>query len=222
MITAKFGTKSFEVSYNKIYTPDGLSFSESIDTEEVEVSGKKPKLNIKGIGLIEVSFDVTLNSIFLNIESEINFWQNKLRSKKSEILSVGKRTWGYFFLTQASYSDVIIAKDGSYIRCKLSLSFKEDSTKTISTTSTSTNKTNSVTSSANVSKVTKISVGSVVKPKANKRWYYTAAGAINRTGTSGVAWQQNIRVSNVYNNGQAIALDVYGWMIPSDVTVISY
>ena len=220
MITAKFGSKSFEVSANKIYTPDGIPISESLSTEEVEVSGKKPTLNIKGIGLLSISFDVSLNSIFLDVESELDYWTTTLRNKTSQVLSIGKRTLGYFFLTDCSHSDVVLAKDGSYIKAKLSLSFKEDSTKKVVTQTPTPPKTQTVTQSPTTTVSKSITVGTTVKPKANTRWYYTAEGAINRTGTSGVAYQQNIQVSHVYNNGQAIALGVYGWMIPSDVTVV--
>lgn len=216
--TAKFGTKTFDVTSKKIYTPDGLTYSESLSTEEVEVSGKKPKLNIKGIGLKELSFDVILDARFVTVETEISWWDKKLLSKKSESFSLGKTTLGKFYLTEVQKSNIIVGKNGKFAKCKMSLTFKEDGASANS--SSSTNKSNTVKNSSSSSSKKNIKVGTYIKPKSGTRWYYTAAGALNRTGISGKAYNQKLRVTYIYQNGRAINPQGLGWMIPADVDVV--
>ena len=44
-----FGSKQFEVSYYKIYTPDGTAIAEGLDYEEQSRAGDKPLIYIKGL-----------------------------------------------------------------------------------------------------------------------------------------------------------------------------
>lgn len=221
MITAKFGSKSFEITASKIYTPNGISYDESITTEEVAVEGKKPTLNIKGLGLKNLSFTVVLDARFVTVESEISYWDKALLAKKSENFSIGKNNIGKFFLTQVSKSNIVLGKNGSYIKCTLSLTFKEDgaSANGVLFPPPPTPKVVAVQNSASTS-TKNIRVGTMIKPKAGARWYYTAAGAINRTGRSGSAYQRAMPVTYIYNGGQAINPQGLGWMIPADVDVV--
>lgn len=217
MITAKFGTKSFEVTKKKVYTPDGLSYSEGINVEEVEVSGKKPTLNIKGLKLKDVSFEVKLDSRFVNIETETKFWLDKMISKKSENLSLGNRTLGKFYLVQVDESEIVIAKNGKALKSKLTLTFKEDGAYANSVLFPP-KKTNTTSSSKkNIKKGTKI------KPKNGVRWYYTADGAIKRKGKSGKAQNKTLEVTYVYpkkGTVKCVNPKGLGWLLVSDVTVV--
>lgn len=208
MITAKFGSKSFEVSKSKIYTPNGITYTDSIELEETEVSKKKPKVTLKSKGLREISFDLLLDVRFVNVETEIKAWDNLLNKATAQTFTLGKMNLGKFFLTKVSKSDFVMIKTGQLTQAKLSLSFKEKPSSSTSSSSSSSSSKN-------------IKVGTKIKPKSGTRWYYTAVGAINRTGISGSAYQKTMTVTYIYNNGQAINPQGLGWMIPADVDVVS-
>ena len=126
MITAQFGSKKFEVSSKKIYTPNGLSISEELNIEETEVSGKKPSVTIKGMKLQSLSFDVKLDSRFVDVETELRFWKDTLLAKKSQFFDLGNNRIGKFFLTKYDVKDITLHKSGVYTRASISLSFTED------------------------------------------------------------------------------------------------
>ena len=219
MITAKFGSKTFEISATKIYTPNGITYDESITTEEVEVEGKKPTLNIKGLGLKNLSFTVMLDARFVTVESEISYWDKILLNKKSENFSIGKNTIGKFYLIQVSKSNIVLAKDGTYIKCTLTLTFKEDGAGANNELFPP-KKATSVINSASTSSNKNIKVGTMIKPKSGTYWYYTASGAINRTGKRGKAYNKSMKVSYIFQNGKAINPQGLGWMIPADVEIV--
>lgn len=142
MVTATFGTKKFEVSSSKIYTPDGVSFSEELDLEETEVSGKKPTVSVKGIKLMSLDFDVKLDARFVDVNTEIQAWKNLLKAKKAYAFKLGNYTLGNFYLTKYNVAETAINRSGVYTSAKLSLSFKESpATTTTTTTSKKTTKT---------------------------------------------------------------------------------
>lgn len=228
MITVKYGSKSFEVKSNKIYTPDGITISESLSTEEVEVSGKKPTLKIKGIGLQTISMSVMLDSRFVNVETELRYWKNILLGKKSEILMIGSYQIGKMFLTSYKTSDIVLGRTGGYSKAVLELSFTEDGSYA------NKNKINfsvpkkvtTVKKSATTTTATKkVRKGSTIKPKSGVRWYSTAEGAIKKSGTSGKAYQQNLVVTYTYSkNGKIVCVNPngLGWLKVEDVNVVKY
>ena len=221
MITAKFGTKAFEVKSDKIYTPDGLTYTDSINYEETEVSGKKKTLNIKGLNLKDLSFDVKLDSRFVNVESEIKFWDDKMLSKKSENFSLGNTTLGRFFITQVSKKEINIAKNGRYSKATITLTFKEDGESANSVLFPEPPKKVQNVKNSSSSSSKKIKKGTKIKPKNGVRWYYTGEGAIKRTGKSGKAYNKVMSVTYIYKDGKAINPGGLGWLIPSDVDVVS-
>lgn len=227
MITAQFGSKKFEVSPNKIYTPDGISISESIDIEETERSGKKPSTSVKGIKLQSLSFEVKLDARFVSIPSELRWWKSTLLAKQSYDFTLGNYKIGRFYLTQYDVKDIIENRNGEYTKATLSLSFTEDGTYAGSNTinfkdiviNTSAS---SVKASASATTIKKFRVGSTVRPKSGTRWYYSAEGAINKTGKSGKATLKDFKITRLYKTNKAIHVGSSGWMRPEDVTVISY
>lgn len=233
MITAKFGSKSFEVSPKKIYTPNGISVSEELNIEETEVSGKKPTVKVKGIKLQGLSFDLKLDSRFVTVDTELRWWKNTMLAKSSQFFDLGGFRIGKFFLTKYDVKDFTLNSNGEYTSALISLSFTEDgayanskkiafdstkkaqTVKKSTTSSTSTSKSTAVTGTAS-----KMKIGTKVKPKSGKKWYYTAEGAIKRTGKSGTARTNEYKVSHIYQNGKAINCNGLGWMIPSDVYMV--
>lgn len=224
MITAKYGSKEFKVEAKKIYTPDGISISESIELEEKEVSKKKPTTTVKGIKLQSLSFNIKLDSRFVDVPTELRWWKNKLLSKTSDFFYLGKFKVGKFYLTQCDFSGFELNKNGDYRKATISLSFTEDGTyanKTkINFDSTNKKATEVKKSTTTTAKKKNIKVGTYVKPKKNTRWYYTAEGAIKRTGRSGKAYNKKLKVSYIYQNGKAINPQGLGWMLPSDVDIV--
>lgn len=226
MITAQFGSKKFEVSSSKLYTPDGVTISEELNIEEKEVNKKKPKVNIKGLKLQTVEFDVRLDARFVDVVTELRFWKDTLLSKNSQIFTLGLYTIGMFYLSKYSVKSITINKSGVYTSAIISLSFTEDGAYANSTQTNfaSTAKAQTVTKSAKSSAI-KVRKGSTIRPKSGVRWYYTADGAMKKTGTSGKAYQMNMKVKLIYpTRGKITCINPegLGWLKVEDVTVIKY
>ena len=228
MITVKYGSKNFEVKSNKIYTPDGIEISEALSTEEIEVAGKKPTLQIKGIGLQTINMSVKLDCRFVNVEAELRYWKNILLGKSSAILTIGSYQVGRMFLTSYKIADFVLAKNGKYIKATLDLSFIEDGAYANNNKINFTvpKKVTTVKKSATTkSTAKKVRKGSTIKPKSGVRWYYTAEGAIKKTGKSGKAYQRNMSVTYTYSKGGKIVCvnpSGLGWLKVEDVNVVKY
>lgn len=222
MITAKFGTKNFEVSNKKIYTPNGVSISEELNIEETEVSGKKPTIGVKGIKLKTISFDLKLDSRFVDVDTEMSFWEKTLKAKTSQTFKLGNVSFGKFFLVKYDVKNITLSKSGEYTSALISLSFTEDGKATNSANST-TKKATTVKASAS-SSATTIKKGTTIKPKKNVRWYKTAEQALKKKGTSGLAYQKNMVVTYTYSkSGKIVCVNPQGlgWLKIEDVTFVS-
>lgn len=228
MITAKFGDKSFEVSPKKIYTPSGVSLSEELELEETEVNGKKPTQKVKSIKPQGLTFDLKLDSRFVDVDVELRWWKKTLLAKKSQMFYLGCYKIGKFYFTKYDIKNITQNKDGIFTSAVLSLSFSEDGKYANSNKINfeSTKKATTVKASAgNNSATTKIRKGSTIKPKSGVRWYYTAEGAIKKSGKSGKAYQQNMTVTYTYSkSGKIVCVNPkgLGWLKVEDVTVVKY
>ena len=241
MVTAKFLSKQFEVSSKKIYTPNGLTLSEELNVEETEVSEKKPTVSFKK-KLQNLSFDVKLDSRFVDVQKEIEDWRKLMRNQLSDFFILGNFTLGKYFLTKVDVKDISIAKSGDYTGATISLSLIEDGKyyndeldKKAKETATNVanavingltgNNVTSVITSAVKTASTKVRKGSTIKPKNGVRWYYTAEGAIKKTGKSGKAYQKNMTVTYTYaKSGKIVCVNPQGlgWLKVEDVTVVKY
>ena len=124
---ASFGSKTFEVSTNKIYTPSDISLSESLSYEEQERSGDKPAIYTKALGALSQTLTVKLDARWVDVQQEFTWWLVKMRTAVPETLMLGSRAWGAgkALLTKVDLSGVVIAGDGSYRTGVLSLCFIE-------------------------------------------------------------------------------------------------
>lgn len=124
---ASFGSKTFEVSTNKIYTPSDISLSESLSYEEQERFGDKPAIYVKALGALSQTLTVKLDARWVDVQQEFTWWLVKMRTAVPETLMLGSRAWGAgkALLTKVDLSGVVIAGDGSYRSGVLSLSFIE-------------------------------------------------------------------------------------------------
>lgn len=124
---ASFGSKTFEVSTDKIYTPSDISLSESLSYEEQERAGDKPAIYTKALGALSQTLTVKLDARWVDVEQEFTWWLVKMRTAVPETLMLGSRAWGAgkALLTKVDLSSLVIAGDGSYRSGVLSLSFIE-------------------------------------------------------------------------------------------------
>lgn len=127
MSIGAFGDKTFDVNPKRIYTPDGLKYNESLSVEMQETEGGKPSTYIKGLGAMEVGFDIQLKHQFCNVQDEIDWWFLKMRSGKPEYLTIGDKTYGTNkqLLKSVSVADKVILSNGVVVSAKISLSFSE-------------------------------------------------------------------------------------------------
>ena len=227
MITAKFGSKRFEVNSKKIYTPSGLTISEELNIEETEVSGKKPKTNIKGIKLQGLNFDLKLDAQFVDVVAELRAWKRFLLDKKSYLFVLGKYEVGQFFLTKYDIKNTTMNKNGVFTGALISLSFTEDGAYANSKTKNFTipQKASAVKSSVTtpVVKTIVLQKGTIIRPKSGVRWYYTAEGALKKSGKSGKAYQKDMAVTYIYKkNGKIVCVNPQGlgWLKVEDVTLV--
>ena len=124
---ASFGSKVFEVSTNKIYTPSDISLSESLSYETQERAGDKPAIYVKALGALSQSLTVKLDVRWVDVQQEYTWWLVKMRTAVPETLYLGTRAWGAgkALLTQVDLSDIVIAGNGGYLSATLSLFFIE-------------------------------------------------------------------------------------------------
>lgn len=124
---ASFGSKVFEVSTNKIYTPSDISLSESLSYETQERAGDKPAIYVKALGALSQSLTVKLDARWVDVQQEYTWWLVKMRTAVPETLYLGTRAWGAgkALLTQVDLSDIVIAGNGGYLSAILSLAFIE-------------------------------------------------------------------------------------------------
>lgn len=128
MPIATFGTKVFEASSNKIYTFDGFSKSTSLDVENQELENNKPSTYIKGYALDQIGpLTLMLDSRFVDVEAEIQDWNNICLSKIPQFFIMGGKLIGQnkFLLKSVNESEAIINNLGKKIKTKLELSFEE-------------------------------------------------------------------------------------------------
>ncbi len=79
---SSFGDIIFEVSDKKVYTIDNLSRKVSLNYEEQEVQGGLPKIYIKNVDLIDISFSIKLvKAAGVDIPKEVKAWLDLLASK---------------------------------------------------------------------------------------------------------------------------------------------
>lgn len=127
MAIGSFGSKKFEVSYNKVYTLEDLSMNFKLNVEDQDIEGKKPSTYIKGFGLDDFSFSINIfKQKRVSIENEINDWRKILNAKVPYSLIInGKPICSNKVLLTGVGVDSIILTSNSMIKAKLKLDFKE-------------------------------------------------------------------------------------------------
>lgn len=125
---ASYKGKVFQVSWNKVYTIDGLTWGGSIDTEVQEHQGGKPSTYIKGLGLDTLSFDIPLRAdLGHNVRAEIEWWQKIRDSKTPDIFMLGSKPLGSnkWLVKSVNASDIVLDGAGRMIKATLKIEIEE-------------------------------------------------------------------------------------------------
>lgn len=128
MTIAVFGSKSFEVSANKIYTMDDLDYSSALNTEKQDSSNGKPSTYNKGPALNSLTFKIVLDvSLGINPRSEIEEWEAIKDAGIAYQFILGGRPIGKYkwLLVDVQASNFTIDNTGIITAAKLSLKFDE-------------------------------------------------------------------------------------------------
>ena len=125
---ASFAGKVFSASSKKVYTFDGLSRSGELQTEDIEVEGKKPSTHIKGPSLEQLTFTVSLSTAAgVNVEKEIDDWVRIKDAGVPYVFTLGSKpvSSNKFLLKSVSIDHKRINNKGAILAASLSLSFQE-------------------------------------------------------------------------------------------------
>jgi hypothetical protein len=128
MPIAVFGKKVFQVSNNKKYTFNGLTWGGDLQTELQEKVKSKPSTYIKGVALDLMSFSIPLRTEFgIDVRKEIESWESIKLEAQPNIFILGTKPLGQnkWLLKSTSVSDEIIDNNGNMINATLKLGFEE-------------------------------------------------------------------------------------------------
>lgn len=128
MAIAVFKNKTFQVSSKKVYTFDGLTWGGDIQAEAQDKLNSKPSTYIKGIGLNNMSFEISLkSSLGINVRSEIEQWEAIKNSLQAAIFILGTKPLGpnKWLLKSTNTSDILINNKGELIQATIKLDFEE-------------------------------------------------------------------------------------------------
>lgn len=122
---AKWGSKTWSVSSNKVVTLQGLSFSYSQVADNNTSTEEKQTTNERGTDLFPLSFSTTLHSgAGVDVRAEIESWE-ALVTKVNYFYLGGKRLGPKLQLRKVSVSDVKLDDLGRMRLATLSFEFKE-------------------------------------------------------------------------------------------------
>jgi hypothetical protein len=128
MPIASFLGKVFQVSLNRRYTLDGLTWSGALDTEAQEKVKDKPSTYIKGFGLETLSFEIPLRAENqINVRTEIEQWEAIRDKAVSGVFILGTRPIGKnkFLLKSVAVSDTMIDGKGLLLKATVKLELEE-------------------------------------------------------------------------------------------------
>lgn len=128
MQIASFKGKVFQVSTNKKYTLNAMTWSGSIDIEAQEKIGDKPSTYVKGSNLDSMSFEIPLRADFgHNVRAEIESWESIKESRSPDIFILGQKPKGKnkWLLKTVTAENLEIDGSGKILKASLKLEFEE-------------------------------------------------------------------------------------------------
>lgn len=222
---AKWGSKTWAVSRQKVVALEGLSFSFSQVADENTSTEEKKTTNERGTELFPLSFTTTLHSgAGVDVRAEIESWE-KLVTKVNYFYLGGKRLGPKLQLRKVAVDSVKLDDLGRIRLATLSFEFKEYdadttsvkvSTSALNVKASTSAKSQKKTTNTAVKKATTktIKVGSYVKPTGKK--YYT--------GQTIPTWvkQRSHKVSQIKGNRVLLGYPngIRSWVYLSEVTLV--
>lgn len=137
--TAKWGSKGFIVSTNKIVPLMDLTSTVSVKAETQTDTSGTAKTNNKGRELQQISLStIYLRAAGVDPRAQIEEWESLVG--KANPLLIGDKRFGpeKMMLTSVSTSEVLLNNEGKFLKATVALSFEEYSEETGTKTSAST------------------------------------------------------------------------------------
>lgn len=127
MTIGSFGSRLvFEVSGEKIFTPQGVQRENKARYEEHQVLGSKPRLEYLAPELQSFSFSIQLNAAHgVNPARSLKTIQELVEKGLAERLILGGVNHGYFVIESAAEDWRYALPDGRIINASVSLTLKE-------------------------------------------------------------------------------------------------
>lgn len=159
MIVGQWGPKTFQVTPDKLHSPEGFTSSLGLASDEQRDDGGKPATNVKGADLEKVSFKIQVGRDYgTNARNEKDEWHKLLAAGTAYPLILDGIPWsaGDFQLQKVSAAEMTTNGTGAPVRMVLSLEFQEWQDQAAAQKKTSTNKKNSGASKSDKEKGVKL------------------------------------------------------------------
>ena len=123
--------KELNITSSQIYTFSGWTSDATFETS-TDDSGKKKKGSGGEPGMGSVSFEIILNSqLGLDVQKEYYYWRNECSKGTDSLLYIGPNQFGSckWRLVGVSQSELITFADGTWKKCRMTLTFEESTSK---------------------------------------------------------------------------------------------
>ena len=140
-VFAQFHTKQFYIGQNDLNTFSSFSSSSSLETEDKENGQNMPVATNKHIGVGDMSITIPLNEVYsdntanknvskkmkTSVRSEYEWWRDACQKGLTSYFYIGKKQFGgnRWKVVGCSISDLVVNANGSWRKCKVTVSFKE-------------------------------------------------------------------------------------------------
>lgn len=224
---AKWGSKTWAVSTNKVVALEGLAFSYSQVADNNTSTEEKKTTNERGTDLFPLSFTTVLHSgAGVDVRAEIESWE-KLVTKVNYFYLGGKKLGPKLQLRKVSVSNVTIDDFGRMRLATLSFEFKEYDPDTTSVkVSSSALKVGASTSAKSAKKTENKAVEKAEKKTITVGCYVRPTGQKYATGQKIPGWvkERSHKVSQIKESQNKVLLGnpdgINSWVYLSEVTLV--
>lgn len=143
MIVGQWGPKTFKVTEDQFFSPEGFISELSLASDEQRDDGGKPATNVKGADLEKIGFSIQVGRDYgTNARNEKEDWHKLLAKGTAYPLIFDGAPWsaGDFQLQKVNISELTTNGRGAPVRMVLSLQFQEWQEQAAAQKKTSTNK----------------------------------------------------------------------------------
>ena len=158
MIIGQWGAKTFEVSEDKLFSPEGFASDLALASDEQRDDGGKPATNVKGADLEKINFSIQVGRDYgTDARNEKEDWHKLLAEGTAYPLILDGIPWsqGDFQLKKVGISELVTNGQGTPLRMVLALEFQEWQEQAAAQKKTSANKSKRGASKADKGKAAK-------------------------------------------------------------------